>query len=207
VTKPELAGLPRMSSFSEPEVKPTDAEVVRTVLAGSTDEFAMLVDRHHARALRVAVHILGDQDMAEDAVQSAFLRAYRYLGGYDERDRFSAWFMRIVINRRRTISRSEGQRSKFATESQHSPVQAGSAFSSQELPVDQLVAQESRIRLARALSQLPSEQREAIVLRFADELSYQEIAEVTGSGISALKMRVKRGCARLRDLLSEAFHA
>jgi RNA polymerase sigma-70 factor (ECF subfamily) len=59
----------------------------------------------------------------------------------------------------------------------------------------------TRDELAAALAQLPSEQREAVVLRYADELDYDEIAAMTGAGISALKMRVKRGCERLRAIL------
>jgi RNA polymerase sigma-70 factor (ECF subfamily) len=58
-----------------------------------------------------------------------------------------------------------------------------------------------RDELAVALAQLPSDQREAVVLRYADELGYDEISSITGAGISALKMRVKRGCERLRAIL------
>jgi RNA polymerase sigma-70 factor (ECF subfamily) len=57
--------------------------------------------------------------------------------------------------------------------------------------------------LAAALAQLPFEQREAIVLRFADALSYDEMAAVTGAGVSALKMRVQRAVSRLKSLLAE----
>jgi RNA polymerase sigma-70 factor (ECF subfamily) len=58
-----------------------------------------------------------------------------------------------------------------------------------------------------ALRQLGSDQREAIVLRFGEELSYEEMASVTGLGVSALKMRVKRACLRLRALLLEQINA
>jgi RNA polymerase sigma-70 factor (ECF subfamily) len=60
--------------------------------------------------------------------------------------------------------------------------------------------------LERALALLPSDQREAVVLKFGEDLTYDEMAAVTGAGISALKMRVKRACARLRALLLEGTH-
>jgi RNA polymerase sigma-70 factor (ECF subfamily) len=62
-----------------------------------------------------------------------------------------------------------------------------------------------REEIQRALGQLPAEQREAFVLKHVEELSYEEMAEITGVGISALKMRVKRACDRLRDLLEGVF--
>jgi RNA polymerase sigma-70 factor (ECF subfamily) len=57
--------------------------------------------------------------------------------------------------------------------------------------------------LERALAQLPADQREAVVLRYADDLTYEEMARITGAGESALKMRVQRAFARLRALLQE----
>lgn len=61
-----------------------------------------------------------------------------------------------------------------------------------------------REELGHAMSQLSPEYREAIALRFAEELSFQEMATVTGAGVSALKMRVRRACDRLRALLEES---
>ena len=136
---------------------PSDASVVQRVVAGDVEAFALLVDRHHGRMARYAYHLLGSEAEAEEAVQDAFVRAYRSLGTYREREQFGAWIMRIVVNRCRT-------------------------------------------RLA-PLARLPAEQREAVVLRYADELGYDEIAAITGAGVSALKMRVKRGCERLRAIL------
>ena len=60
--------------------------------------------------------------------------------------------------------------------------------------------------LAMAMNQLAPEQREAVVLRFSDDLTFEEMAAVTGVGVSALKMRVQRACRRLRALLTEDSH-
>jgi RNA polymerase sigma-70 factor (ECF subfamily) len=60
--------------------------------------------------------------------------------------------------------------------------------------------------IERALSMLPAEQREAFLLKHVEELSYEEIAEMTGVSVSALKMRVKRACDALRDLLEGVYH-
>jgi RNA polymerase sigma-70 factor (ECF subfamily) len=173
-----------------------DAIIVRQVLSGNQEAFAVLVDRHHAHCLRVATHLLGSADDAEDAVQDAFVRAYRHLGSYREQQRFGAWLLRIVVNRCRTRA---GQQARYVA---LEPAQ-----------LDQLIADPGAAThdrshdLAVALAQLVPDQREAIVLRFGEELTYDEMATVTGVGISALKMRVQRACMRLRTLLTEQFQS
>ena len=197
-----------------------DATIVRQVLAGDVNAFALIVDRYHARCLRVATHLLGDADEADDAVQDAFLRAYRHLGSFRSTDRkdgsprvdanhtpkdhFGAWLMRIVVNQCRTRTARMARFTRFDAER--------SAWPHHEMPHGQLPdaeheAAERHTDLAQALGLLGPEQREAVVLRFADDLSYDEMASITGVGVSALKMRVQRACTRLRVLLAEHLHA
>lgn len=175
----------------------TDSELVRAILAGDVEVFACLVDRHHERCLRIATHILGDGDDAEDVVQEAFVRAYRHLGGYRERDKFGAWMLRIVVNQCRSRSAREKRYTRFDAEL-HEHASADDR---------ERTAAERRGELLHALAQLGPAQREAVVLRFAEELSYDEISTLTGVGVSALKMRVQRACTHLRALLAEHLHS
>lgn len=172
---------------------PSDSDLVRQVLAGHPEAFALLVDRHHARCLRIATHLLACSDDAEDVVQDAFVRAYRHLGNYHERDKFGAWLTRILVNQCRTRA-SKNARYVALDPEVHT---AELTVSAGDETFD------TRAELARALQHLVPEQREAITLRFGEELSYEEMANITGVGISALKMRVQRACARLRTLLTE----
>lgn len=182
----------------------SDSQVVRRVLAGDVEAFSLLVDRHHAQCLRVATHLLGDGDDAEDAVQEAFVRAYRHLGSYRERDRFGAWLLRVVVNRCRTNAARDRRWSGPDSRSLDS---LASAEFGHDDAVEAIERAARHDELALALSRLGPTQREAIVLRFSDELSYDEMATITGVGVSALKMRVQRACAQLRALLSEHLHA
>ena len=170
-----------------------DAQLVQHVLAGHVDAFAVLVDRHHAHCLRVASNLLGN---ADDVVQEAFVRAYRHLGRYSERDRFAAWLLRIVVNQCRSRATRDARYTALDPQLHEQwAVDESHAAAAQRA--------DRREELAIALAQLAPEQREAIVLRFGEELSYDEMATITGAGVSALKMRVQRACARLRTLLSE----
>ena len=184
-------------SSAEQQPAADDAQIIRLVLAGDVEAFSTLVDRHHARCLRTATHMLGDADQAEDAVQDAFVRAYKYLGRYREQERFAAWVLRIVVNQCRTRASYEARFVPFDTEQYH---ESTSSASSAEH--DHAVADRSE-EVAKALAKLGPEQREAVVLRFTEELSYEEMSVVTGVRVSALKMRVQRACLRLRTLLEE----
>lgn len=171
--------------------QPSDSAVVQRVVAGDVEAFALLVDRHHARLARYAFHLLGSEAEAEEAVQDSFVRAYRSLGTYAEREQFGAWIMRILVNRCRTRLVRDKRREETAAAWLR---EAAQTFE----PSDEFV---NRDELSNALAQLPNDQREAVVLRYADELGYDEISSITGAKISALKMRVKRGCERLRAIL------
>ncbi len=193
VTNPPFPGLPGVHPTEPDAATASDAALVRQVLAGRTEAFAQLVDRHHARCLRVATHLLADSDDAEDVVQDAFVRAYRHLGNYHERDKFGAWLTRILVNQCRTRAARNARYVALDPDVHTADLMVHATDE----------AFERKAELARALQHLGPEQREAIVLRFGEDLSYDEMATVTGVGVSALKMRVQRACARLRTLLTE----
>jgi RNA polymerase sigma-70 factor (ECF subfamily) len=172
----------------------TDAAVVRRVLDGETDAFAILVDRYYDRYARYAVHMVGNREDAEEALQDAFLRAFRSLERYEERERFGGWLFRIVMNQCRTAAARARKRELV--------------FPDWEIEgVDEHPAERRALReeLGRALAQLRPDQREAVLLKYTEDFSYEEMAMITGTGVSALKMRVKRACDRLRELLMEVY--
>jgi RNA polymerase sigma-70 factor (ECF subfamily) len=135
--------------------------------------------------------MLGSREDGEEALQDAFLRAYRGLASYQDRERFASWFYRILVNRCRSMLE---RRKRNETPREWDPGTDGPT------PDALLVAHD---QAARLLAQLPGEWREVFVLRYVDDLSYEEIAAITGVRVSALKMRVKRGLQRLRDLHQE----
>lgn len=173
----------------------SDAELVTRVLNGDTDAYGVLVRRYQDAFLRFAIRMLGSRDDADDALQSAFLRAYRSLGLCRDPARFGAWLHQIVINECRTFGARRTRRERVVL-SDLAEVERAADHQS-ETVADMDVIQ-------KALDQLEDSQREAFVLKYVEELSYDEMAVLTGAGESALKMRVKRARERLRQLLEEA---
>lgn len=175
---------------------PDDAELVRRVLAGEVEAYGALVERYRPRCARFALHMLGDPSDAEEVVQEAFVRAYRALPRCRQPDRFGAWLLRILANRCRTARASRSRRERLVLLDDGAVGMAAVAH-----PEDRSAWREE---IAVALARLAPEQREAFLLKHVEELDYGEMAEITGAGVSALKMRVKRACERLRELLQES---
>jgi RNA polymerase sigma-70 factor, ECF subfamily len=172
----------------------TDAELVARTRAGEPDAFGELVGRYYDACWRFAYHMLGERADAEDVVQDTFLRAYLAIGRYDERDQFRGWLFRILTNLCRNAQTSRGRRVRRFVQDDLALDQAPAPLAAASDGVED-------VALLRALSQIEPQQREALLLKYAEGLEYGEISAMTGVGESALKMRVKRGSERLRALL------
>ena len=90
----------------------SDAAVVARVVRGDVEAFGELVARYRDRYFRYAMHMLGNREDAEEALQDAFTRAYRSLSRCDDPERFGAWLFRILVNRCRTSGARRGRRLK-----------------------------------------------------------------------------------------------
>ena len=192
-------GAPTPTRERDEGVPQPDEVLVQQVLDGDVDAFAVLVGRYRDRLARYATRLLGNVEDAEEVVQDTFVRAYRAIGRCEDPARFGSWLFSILINRCRTAGGRSTRRQRTVTSDEVAVLAA-----SVEPNVDRSAWREE---IERALARLDDDQREAFLLKHVEDLSYEEISEMTGVGISALKMRVKRACDRMRVLLQEAYHA
>ena len=174
----------------------SDSDLIARVLGGEVDAYGPLVRRYQDAYFRFALRMLGSRDDADDALQSAFVRAYRKLAECRDPSRFGAWLYQIVINECRTLAvrRDRRERKLVRDDTQMDRLVEVEVFDNR-LGVEEI---------QRALNELPVEQREAFVLKYVEELGYGEMSDLTGAGVSALKMRVKRACQSLRELLGQS---
>jgi RNA polymerase sigma-70 factor (ECF subfamily) len=175
-------------------VDASDRIIIQRVLSGDVEAYARLVDRHYDRCARIAVRILGNREDAEEAIQDAFLRAFRALESYEDRERFSAWLTRILVNQCRSLLARTRRREAVFLDVDPRALDLAAGARDEDGPWPDL---------EHVLAALPAEQREALVLKYADDLTYEEMSRITGAGESALKMRVQRAFAKLRALLQE----
>jgi len=179
---------------------PTDEELVAATREGDSTAFDQLVHRWDRKIHGAAFRVLGSHEDAREVSQEAFLKAYRGLGGFEQRARFSSWLYQIALNLCRDRLRRKRGRHMVSLD------EMGEDEGARLLPSEPSVHREvesldlSR-RVARAVAELPAEQREVIVLKEYQELTFVEIAEVLGSPVSTVKTRLYRGLTELRRRL------
>jgi RNA polymerase sigma-70 factor, ECF subfamily len=175
---------------------PADGELVLRVLAGHRDDYALLIRRHQDRLYRYGLGMAGDPDVAADLVQDSFVKAYVSLATCRDPDRFGAWVFRIARNRCADYLKEHRRRDVPLDLAPRLPAAA-------DRPDRDLDRGELRRAMEEALAGLPEAQREAFLLKHVEGLGYEEIAELLGVGVSALKMRVARARESLRAALEE----
>ena len=174
---------------------PSDLELVEAGRSGDDAALGMLVRRHHDAAFRVAVSLVKEDDMAQDVVQDAFMKAFRALGGFRGDASFRTWLLTITANEARGALRRHGRRRETTLED-------ASTVASEEMgPASAAIVAEEAGRARKMLEQLPEKQRLSVTLRIEEGLSFREIGEVIGSSEGAARVNYFHGIRRLRELM------
>jgi RNA polymerase sigma-70 factor (ECF subfamily) len=180
--------------------------LVERALAGSEDAFAALVSRHQRSVYNLLARMLGNQALAEELAQESFLKAYTHLRGFNPEYKFSNWILRIAHNAAIDVLRQRGPQL----------VSLDEPTSAEQRPIEETVvdprSDEAERRLERrdlsqilgaALDRLRPEYRRAIVLRYQQDLSYEEIAAMTGEPVGTVKGNLHRARAEMAAFLKE----
>jgi RNA polymerase sigma-70 factor (ECF subfamily) len=173
----------------------TDQLIIQRVLGGSRDAFRVLIARYSDPLYRHALCMTGSPDVAEDILQLSFIKAYQHLA--EVRGRFDAWVFRIVANGCKDWLKNI-RRSHLSYDEDDQP----SAYAT---PDEELDRSELRTDLDGALAALPASLREAFVMKHVEGRSYEEMADLLGTTVGALKMRVHRAREALQALLEEKY--
>ena len=173
----------------------SDEALLAQLARGDELALAELYDRFGRIAYGLAVKVLRDQALAEDAVQDAFLGAWRTAAAFDPtRGTASTWLMTLVHRRAVDLVRREDRRRTDVLDD--APIAAA------ETTDEQAAVREERRRVQAALAQLPADQREALELAYYGGLTQSELAERLGVPLGTVKSRMFAGLGKLRDLLA-----
>jgi RNA polymerase sigma-70 factor (ECF subfamily) len=188
-----------------------DNEGAALAQAGDRQAFTLLVRRHQERVFRFVQRMLGDREEAMDLTQETFIRAYRGLPGWRPEARFGTWLFQIAHNATLDVLRRRA-RVEFVPLDAGTPEEA--AFDPRDtapLPQDRLADRQRIGLLEHALRALPAEQREILLLRELEDMSYAEIAATLGINEGTVKSRLARArvaaLAHYRHFAGESFDA
>jgi RNA polymerase sigma-70 factor (ECF subfamily) len=175
-----------------------DAELLRRHVAGDPDAFAVLVGRHRDRLWAVALPIMRNPEDAADALQDAYLAAFRRAGSFRGEAQVTTWLHRVVVNA--CLDRLRALRSRAAEPLPEDLDRAGRLAVQTEDPLE---AEEQRVDVAAALDRLNPDQRAALVLVDMQGYSVEEAAAILRCAPGTVKSRCARGRARLAPLLAD----
>jgi RNA polymerase sigma-70 factor, ECF subfamily len=182
----------------------TDEELVARSRGGDLDSFNQLVLRWERPIYALAYRVIGREEDARDVAQETFLRAFRALGGFKGQAKFSSWLYRITLNLCRDWIRRE-RRTPVAQPPEGVDLVELAGESTPTESIEDLVSRKELGRVvAKAMANLPEEQRTAIILKEYHGLTFQEIAELLDCPLSTVKTRLYQGLTVLRRQLESA---
>jgi RNA polymerase sigma-70 factor (ECF subfamily) len=175
------------------------AEIARGLRERDVELVQMLVEVYQERLVRYLTYVLGRRDGVDDLVQETWLRVLEKGRSYDGRSRFEPWLFTVARNRAVDFLR---RRRDVSLEVEEGEMGIG-AVSTDASPFVMAARTEDAERLAAALERLRPVTREALMLRFVEEMSLQEIGAVTGAPVATVAARIYRGLAALRTQMEE----
>ncbi|MFO0977282.1 MAG: sigma-70 family RNA polymerase sigma factor [Planctomycetaceae bacterium] len=183
-----------------------DVQLMLRVSAGDNTAFEELVLRYQDRLVGFFFHLVHDRAAAEDLAQECFLRVYRSRERYEATARFSTWLFRIAHNlasnqKRGSVRRREIPLANSSDAHEFQVNEQNLAEKSALMPTRQLDSNEMRDVVRMAIEELSERQRTAVVLHKFEEMSYEEIGEVMGLGVVAVKSLLSRARGKLKEAL------
>jgi RNA polymerase sigma-70 factor (ECF subfamily) len=171
---------------------PDDDGAVAQILGGDRDKFRLLVERHEKAVYGMGMSFFRNADDARDFTQDVFLKAFRSLGSFQGRSRFSTWLYRIAYN---TALNMKERRKEYRSLSEEEEIR------DDETPERGAIRQAVCLAVRQAVSELPERYRICIDLYFFYERSYEEIEKITGMPVNTIKSHVFRAKKLLREKL------
>jgi RNA polymerase sigma-70 factor (ECF subfamily) len=202
---PDWAGSARAEASGEAR------RVKALILTGQLDEgreaFSGLVARHQRTACRLALYLLRDAAEADEAVQDAFVKVFTHIGSYREDLPFDAWFTRILVNTCRDRQKARRRRDRWQVSGSVGLAEGtaliDAAATTDPSPEEQVLSEERRRTIARAIDALPQRQREVFLLCHADGRSSRDVGGLTGLNESTVRVHLFRAIRKLRAALEE----
>ena len=191
------------------ELHELDRELVARVQRGDMAAFDLLVRKYQHRIAALIARYVADRDEVQDVAQETFLRAWRAIGNFRGDAQFYTWLHRIAVNtaKNHLVAQNRRPPTSDIDAGEAAQYESGGRLRDYDTPERELLRDEIERTVLRAVEELPGELREAITMREADGLSYEEIAQRMDCPIGTVRSRIFRAReaidARLAPLLEE----
>lgn len=183
----------------------TDEDLMEQFQEGTIQAFNILVSRYKDRLHNFLYRYTRNHEDCEDLVQETFLRVHRSRHSYERIAKFSTWMYTIALNLAKSLYKKSQRMQKISMhEDPEDSESREMVFEDSNILQDEKLHQKLCVKeLEKALNQIGEEFREAIVLRDIQELTYEEIAEITNTAMGTVKSRINRGRIQVQEILNE----
>jgi RNA polymerase sigma-70 factor, ECF subfamily len=210
-----MAELPRQATEPHEEIlpapeasrtRPTDEQLMHELAEGSETAFDQLLSRYESPVITFCYAFMRNRDSAEDLAQETFMRVFRNARRYQPVAKFTTWLYRIAANLCINELKKGRLRQSRSLDESAGPDPEGTKVieriaSDCASPLSEVERHEAQKLIGKAIDHLPDDQRTTLVMVEYHHMQYQEIAEILGVTVSAIKMRVKRARETLRETL------
>ena len=195
-------------------IQMNERELVKKAQAGDFEAFTELINAHKNKIFALARKLTGNSQDTEDIVQETFLKAIDKIDTFRSESSFGTWLYTIALNIARAQFAKQQQADLKPLEDylpgyEHGPLDSSDSAQSRLFdwkdPHQELESSQLRQSISEALDELPYKYREAFILRYFEEMSVKEVAEMTGESVASAKSRILRARLALRDSLSKKF--
>jgi RNA polymerase sigma-70 factor, ECF subfamily len=173
-----------------------EAEIIKRILSGDRQAFALLVDEYKTPIYNLAFRMTRSKGDADDLTQETFIRAYINLERFSPKQKFFTWLYTLSINIIRNHLRKV-KNDDLLNRTRNIQCEENESQS----PEAQIIATQESNKIDLALLTLKYESRVMLIMKYQQELSFEEIAEITGKSVSAVKMQVYRSLEKLEQLI------
>jgi RNA polymerase sigma-70 factor (ECF subfamily) len=176
-----------------------DIIYIEQIIAGNSNAFSFIVDRHKNKAFNLAFRICGNREEAEEVAQDSFLKAYKSLGSFKMKSSFATWFYRIVYN---TAISNVRLKRKGILSIEDFPADA-TDFIGGNTSEEEAESEYRNSLINFALQKISEEERGLVSLFYYDEMSTDEISDVTGISKSNIKVKLFRARQKMLEIIEK----
>ena len=190
-------------------IRAEESAIVAELKAGSEEAYAWLIGQYHQPIYNRVYHILNEPADAADTVQEVFLKVFRGMKSFNGQSSLKTWIYRIAVheasNHRRWWFRHKARETSVDVPERHEDGETPrqELVDPRESPFENLMHEEVRARVEQELRHVPEPFRTTLILRDLEEMSYEEIAEITETNLGTVKSRLTRGREALKQRLAD----
>lgn len=187
----------------------SDEDIVRRIMDGEINSYEVIMRRYNQRLFRIGHAYMQDEDEIEDAIQSAYMKAYEQLPSFQNRSSFSTWLIRIYINELLArLKKKKRYQNFFDPDFIDNKIndKSGSGIYNMNNPYKSTLNNELKDILEKAVNELPEKYRLVFIMREIEDMSVSETSKCLSITEANVKVRLNRAKGLLRESLSEYYH-